>query len=744
MNPSAGAPLHARWQPGTTRTAIEHLTEFLLTGIAAPGAPPETTRFAGDVLRNDPGGTRVVLLGGGTGLSTIAGGNSRLPDWPAEADTGLKCVFDNLDYVVCTTDDGGSTGKLLQQLPMIGIGDLRKLLLSSMRPGALARRYRIGGGRVHAAIRIVHSLFNHRFPERHGSFACYRDPLRLVPPALRRACPEELAGVLGELGAYVSPSGDGPTIPPGGHALGNVFLAAAIFMAAGGRTDRPPALGAIQAGIDRIAGTIGAPAGRIHAATATPGQIMFRYANGVEVYGQSKASLAYRSSPVERIAVEFTREPVVSAAILKALGEADLILYAPGSLYTSIIPILQLGKIVEAIRANTRALKILGANAWVQEGETDRSPRDRHRGFLASELIEAYERNIPGGIGGLFDVVLSANMEHIPGSVLRNYALEGKSPIHLDRQPVEAMRLCPVEATLFSPPGGNVTQLIQHDPLRFSLAVRALLYIDRFLGGLPEYRLRAVSGPDRPGDAGRARQRPRRSPLLCAYLESIESVLGRKDIRPPALRRELVELAWKNRDLGPAHFMHFRGIRVIPAAGWNRSTELDNVLGYFDPKDRYIKLREDLLADPAGLQDNILIALGESLLGRYIRRRRWIEHDGARRYEITLETPARRACLLTDAQLRAYLALARMTPDPADPGIFRITLNREDGFLPPGLLFGLVYAWYLTGRSFTMEYEMTLLRWPEKSLIPMHAKERIRKEALVAFFREEIFGHGSD
>ncbi len=153
--------------------------------------------------------------------------------------------------------------------------------------------------------------------------------------------------------------------------------------------------------------------------------------------------------------------------------------------------------------------------------------------------------------------------------------------------------------------------------------------------------------------------------------------------------------------------MHFRGIRVIPAAGWNRSTELDNVLGYFDPKDRYIKLREDLLADPAGLQDNILIALGESLLGRYIRRRRWIEHDGARRYEITLETPARRACLLTDAQLRAYLALARMTPDPADPGIFRITLNREDGFLPPGLLFGLVYAWYLTGRSFTMEYEMT-------------------------------------
>ena len=37
---------------------------------------------------------------------------------------------------------------------------------------------------------------------------------------------------------------------------------------------------------------------------------------------------------------------------------ADLIVLAPGSLYTSIIPILQLDPIVEAIRSNTRALKI--------------------------------------------------------------------------------------------------------------------------------------------------------------------------------------------------------------------------------------------------------------------------------------------------------------------------------------------------------------------------------------------------
>jgi hypothetical protein len=82
-----------------------------------------------------------------------------------------------------------------------------------------------------------------------------------------------------------------------------------------------------------------------------------------------------------------------------------------------------------------------------------------------------------------------------------------------------------------------------------------------------------------------------------------------------------------------------------------------------------------------------------------------------------------------------------MTPDPKNSRIHRITINADGGFLPPGLLFGLLYAWYLSGRGFTMEYEMTLLRWPIKNLIPLHARDRTRKEALVTFFRTEVFGH---
>ncbi len=730
----------------TSRTPIEHLVEYLLTGSLAPNAPAETEEFAEQVLRFDLQSTRVVVLGGGTGLSTVVGGNSRMPDWPDKPYVGMKQEFPDLHSVVCTTDDGGSTGLLLKSLPLIGVGDLRKLLISSILLENLRRRYGIAEQEAHQLVRLIHALFNYRFPEDASGLRVLANPLKAVPVPLRRVCPKPLSDAFRMLGTYISPGGWGPSVDPAGHSLGNLMLTAAIFRAARGRTDRAPGLGEIQTGIDDIAALIGAPGGRIHPATAAPGQLKILYANGVEVYGQSKPAYSRRNSPVERIVAEFARKPVVSAAVQQAIENADLIIYAPGSLYTSTIPVLQLEPIAAAIRKNRKALKVLGANSWVQEGETDISLKNQGRGFLVSELIEAYDRNIPGGIQGLFDVVLSANLEHIPGSILRNYALEGKSPIHMDRANVEATGIQPVEATLFLPVRQSQTRVIHHDARRFALAIRTLLYADRRLKNKKGYALRNRTARERSVQAPQKGKRAQASsrqqnPLLCEYLETVKNILSEKDFRPARLRNFLLDLAWENRDIRPSHLGFFRGARVIPARRWNRSTEWDNVLGYYDPQDRILKLHEDLLANPERLCEDMLIALGESLLGQYVQQRRWMEQYGARCFEIVLRPPAQRGCFLTDAQIRAYLGLARMIPDPSDDRVFRIVINNDGGFLPPGLLFGLVYSWYLCGSGFTMEYEMTLLRWPLKSLIPLHARDRIRKQALVTFFRKEIFCH---
>ncbi len=748
LTPTIGylSELHrtASWQPDASRTPIEHLVEFLLTGTLAANAPGGIEHLAEQALQFDLRDTRAVILGGGTGLSTIIGGNSQMPDWPDQPCIGVKQDFAHLDVVVCTTDDGGSTGRLLKSLPLIGIGDLRKLLVSSIQPTILQRRYGLSEPETDDLIRMLHALFNYRFPEGNSGTGRLTNLQNAIPNNLREACPELLANSLCELGEYISPGGEGPVIAPAGHSTGNLLLASAIFIEARGRIHRSPGLREIQAGIDRIAALIGAPTGRIHAATATPGQLKFRYANGVEVYGQSKSARIPRNSPVERVTAEFARRPLVSASVQSAIREADLIIYAPGSLYTSIIPILQLPPIVAAIRANTRALKVLAANSWIQEGETDISLKNQGRGFLVSELIEAYDRNVSDGVHGLFDIVLSANLERIPGYILRNYSLEGKSPIHMDRARVGTMGFRPVEATLFSSEREKKTQVIHHDARRFSLAIRTLLYADKCLKEKKGYSLRHLASGKKPATAGGIRRfTSARAPgtLLCSYLESIKDALKEKDFRPAAMRDFMAELAWENRDILPSHLAFFRGAVIIPAENWNRNTEWDNILGYFDPQDQYLKLHKDLLFIPSKIREDLLVALGESLLGQYIEQRRWLEHHGARSYEIFLRPAVERHCFLNDSQLHTYLKLARMTQDRDDPRKYRITINNDEGFLPPGLLFGLLYAWYLCGCGLTIDYEMSLLRWPPKSLIPLHAKDRVRKEALVTFFRTQVFGH---
>jgi hypothetical protein len=208
-------------------------------------------------------------------------------------------------------------------------------------------------------------------------------------------------------------------------------------------------------------------------------------------------------------------------------------------------------------------------------------------------------------------------------------------------------------------------------------------------------------------------------------------------------------LLWDNRAISPDHLARFKGVRVIPAAAWNRSTEWDNVLGYYDPEDRMLKIHSNLSGDPVELRGNLLIALGESLLGRYIESRRWIAQQadgpwGWRSYEIRLLPPRERDCLLSPAQLHAYLRLAKMVPDPGHAGVYRITLNNTDGFIPPGLLFGLMYAWYLDNSCAPiMENEMSMLHWHEATLIPHQVQEYRRKKALIDFFRTEIFGYAA-
>jgi uncharacterized cofD-like protein len=80
-------------------------------------------------------GRRIVVIGGGTGLSTML--------------RGLKEYSSNITAIVTVTDDGGSSGRLTQEFKMLPPGDIRNCLVALADAEPLMQdlfQYRFNGG----------------------------------------------------------------------------------------------------------------------------------------------------------------------------------------------------------------------------------------------------------------------------------------------------------------------------------------------------------------------------------------------------------------------------------------------------------------------------------------------------------------------------------------------------------------------------------------------------------------------
>jgi uncharacterized cofD-like protein len=80
---------------------------------------------------------RVVAIGGGTGLSTLLRGLKRFvataPGMPVPLDSRCKdvpCLIRDLAAIVTVTDDGGSSGRLREELKMLPPGDVRNCMVA--------------------------------------------------------------------------------------------------------------------------------------------------------------------------------------------------------------------------------------------------------------------------------------------------------------------------------------------------------------------------------------------------------------------------------------------------------------------------------------------------------------------------------------------------------------------------------------------------------------------------------------
>ncbi len=89
-------------------------------------------------------GLNFVAIGGGTGLSTLLSGLKKF----VGADTTEKIRLDNLAAIVAVSDDGGSSGRLRDELQMPPPGDIRNCMVALSEDSLLLSKlfqHRFGG-----------------------------------------------------------------------------------------------------------------------------------------------------------------------------------------------------------------------------------------------------------------------------------------------------------------------------------------------------------------------------------------------------------------------------------------------------------------------------------------------------------------------------------------------------------------------------------------------------------------------
>ena len=693
---------------------------------------------------------RVVVFGGGTGLSNIIGGDSRLEGWGENPFKGLKSIFPATRSVVCVTDDGGSTGELLKDLPLVALGDIRHVLLSSVQLVNLQRTYQITAEQAQEVASILAVIFNHRFTTLSGTAVSI---LREVCPRVDHL-PKGLHDTLQRLAAILfSDKRLRPTLGRP-HCLGNLLVVAAVYshvepeLSNRDLADNPEFLhDALYAGLSDLFLVLGVATDGVLPCTTTPSQLRMVYANGVQTTGESKSSDSRRGVPVESVHVDYCSEPRVFARMLRRIEEADVIILAPGSLYSSIIPVFKAPGIAEAVRRNRGALKMLVANLWVQAGETDLSLSDPERKFRVSDMIRAYERNIPGGTAGLFREVLCLSMKDVPASVIQSYAVEGKVPIYLDRTVVRDQGYIPVECGIFSRRALEERGVIQHDPATLAQAVKVLYVASGCFddgGGTGDGQRRAVSTSagivtDRVVPSVRYERIVNR---LAEY--SLEWTADSPVLDRAALIEMLALIIWKHHDIPISHLGYARGVRCVDPSSWPRNQRWDNVYSFYDPENMLITIRADQLKSTDTLETPLLIAIGQSLLGSYAAEKRVeaMRVGGSflgKIYHLVLREEGERVTFFNGEQLDDYLRFARMYPGE-DLNHYTRLINGDEGFTPPGLLMGLLYAWYLDNTLAShIEYKMAVMKIPQTDLIPEQKRMVGRRRKMISFFREIVF-----
>lgn len=191
-----------------------------------------------------------------------------------------------------------------------------------------------------------------------------------------------------------------------GHSFGNLLLAALTQIT-----------GDFQSAVQE-ANKILKVQGRVLPSTLTKAALVATHTDGTKTTGEVQVGKS--DKPILRM--ELKPEPVpINPEVLDAIEEADLFVFGPGSLYTSIIPNLLVDDLVKAV-SRSPAKKVYVCNIMTQPGET--------KGYRVSDHIEAV---LTHSHSYFIDYAI-VNSTPLPDKLRELYMRQGQYPVENDCQ----------------------------------------------------------------------------------------------------------------------------------------------------------------------------------------------------------------------------------------------------------------------------------------------------------------------
>ena len=281
-----------------------------------------------------------------------------------------------------------------------------------------------------------------------GSSGRLRKELGIIPPGDLRNCLTALADrepLMERLMQYRF-KGDSPLA---GHCFGNLFIAAMA-----------EAEGGMEEGLNATSQILKVR-GRVIPSTLEDIQLQAEMSDGTSVSGESKIPEARKR--IKKMLMKPANASASKGAV-DAILKSDVLIFGPGSLYTSVIPNLLVEEIREAI-LKSDAVKIYVCNVMTQPGETD--------GYGAFEHVRA----LIDHMGHQFLDYVIVNDQKITTEQLKQYYAEGSMPVTPDVEKIRKLGITVVPASLISK-----DDLVRHEPRKLARALIMLIYRLRLFG----------------------------------------------------------------------------------------------------------------------------------------------------------------------------------------------------------------------------------------------------------------------